>query len=142
MKPNQEIRSKQDLLNHFGSSQQLEILNLKQMENLLEMNVPPEIWEDASNRNLLSFSQQFVLQTIRFGFNNGEIEYIYLISFFTYLTELSLYDNYIQISNIFCYFQAQKPVKTRFKQQPYRRYISDLTIDDRSDFLGEIFVSE
>ncbi|CAL6067472.1 Conserved_hypothetical protein [Hexamita inflata] len=65
------------------------------------MNVSPEVWEDASNRNLLSFSQEFIKQTTEFGFNNREKEHIYLVSFLTNLTELSLCDNNISdISSI------------------------------------------
>ncbi|CAL5997525.1 Conserved_hypothetical protein [Hexamita inflata] len=101
MKHNQIIRSKKDLLKHFGSSRKLEIVNLEQVERFLEMNVPPEVWEDASNRNLLSFSQEFIKQTTEFGFNNREKEHIYLVSFLTNLTELSLCDNNISdISSI------------------------------------------
>ncbi|CAL6075485.1 leucine-rich_repeat domain-containing protein [Hexamita inflata] len=93
MQPNHEIQSKEDLLSHFGSSKQLEILELEQMENLLTLNALPEVWEDASNRNLLSFSQEFVQQTKEVTFDNKWIKHIYLISFLTYLTELSLYNN-------------------------------------------------
>ncbi|CAL6054194.1 Conserved_hypothetical protein [Hexamita inflata] len=101
MQPNHEIKSQEDLLNHFRSSQKLEILDLEQMENLLEMNVPPEVWEDASNRNLLSFSQEFVQETEEFTFNQREIKHIYLVSFFTNLTELYLSGNNISdISSI------------------------------------------
>ncbi|CAL6107004.1 Conserved_hypothetical protein [Hexamita inflata] len=101
MQPNHAIESKEDLLKHFGSSKKLEILDLEQMENLLKMNVPPEVWEDASNRNLLSFGQEFVQETKEFKFNGRRIEYIYLISFLTNLTELDLSKNYISdISSI------------------------------------------
>ncbi|CAL6075445.1 Conserved_hypothetical protein [Hexamita inflata] len=101
MQPNQEIRSKEDLLSHFGSSKQLEILDLQQMEKLLEMDVPPEVWEDASNRNLLSFSQELVQGTKEFRYNGRKIEHIYLISFLTNITELNLPGNNISdISSI------------------------------------------
>ncbi|CAL6023553.1 Hypothetical_protein [Hexamita inflata] len=73
MQPNQEIESKEDLLSHFGSSKQLEIGNIQQIKNLLEMNVPPEVWEEASNKNLLSFNQELVLQL--------SIGYIWAITF-------------------------------------------------------------
>ncbi|CAL6006147.1 leucine-rich_repeat domain-containing protein [Hexamita inflata] len=94
MQPNQII-SKKDLLNHFGSSKILQIFDLKQMEDLLKINIPPEIWDNAQNRNLLSFSQEFVQRTEEFAFNGSKIECIYLISFFINLTELSLYNNKI-----------------------------------------------
>ncbi|CAL6075425.1 Conserved_hypothetical protein [Hexamita inflata] len=101
MQPNHEIKSKEDLLSHFGSSKQLEILDLEQMEDLLEMNVPPEVWEDASNRNLLSFNQELVQGTKEFTFNSRKIEHIYLISFLTNITELNLQNNKISdISSI------------------------------------------
>ncbi|CAL6005062.1 Conserved_hypothetical protein [Hexamita inflata] len=101
MQPNHAIESKEDLLNHFGSSKTLEIRNSLQMEDLLKMNVPPEVWEDASNRNLLSFSKEFVLQTKKITFCYRKIEYIYLISFLVNLTELDLQQNKISdISSI------------------------------------------
>ncbi|CAL6017130.1 Conserved_hypothetical protein [Hexamita inflata] len=92
---NYEIRSKEDLLNHFGSSQKLEISDSEQMENLLEINVPPKVLEDASNRNLLSFGQEFVQQTKELTFTGRKIEHIQLISFLTNLTELNLSNNKI-----------------------------------------------
>ncbi|CAL6023483.1 leucine-rich_repeat domain-containing protein [Hexamita inflata] len=97
MQPNHVIRSEEDLMNHFGS-QKLEILDLQQMERFLEMDVQPEVWEDASKRNLLSFSQEFAQQTEEYAFNNIGIKYIYLVSFLTNLTELDLQEN--QISDI------------------------------------------
>ncbi|CAL6035676.1 leucine-rich_repeat domain-containing protein [Hexamita inflata] len=101
MQPNQEIKSKEDLLKHFGSSLKLEILDLQQMKDLLEMNIPLEVWEDASNRNLFSVNQEFVQETKEFKFNGRSIEHIYLISFLTNLTELSLQNNDISgISSI------------------------------------------
>ncbi|CAL6085725.1 leucine-rich_repeat domain-containing protein [Hexamita inflata] len=102
MKPNHAIESNEDLLKHFGSSKTLEILDLQQMEDLLKKNVPPKIWEDASNRNLLSFNQEFVQQTKKFRFGCRMIEHIYPISFLVNLTELDLYNNNISdISVIF-----------------------------------------
>ncbi|CAL6054206.1 leucine-rich_repeat domain-containing protein [Hexamita inflata] len=101
MQPNHEIKSQEDLLSHFGSSKQLEILDLEQMEKLLKMNVSPEIWEDASNRNLLSFNQEFVQRTQRQGFFSRGIKRIFLISFLTNLIELNLSGNNISdISSI------------------------------------------
>ncbi|CAL6035630.1 leucine-rich_repeat domain-containing protein [Hexamita inflata] len=102
MQPNQIIRSKEELINHFGSSKTLEILDLEQMKILLEIDVPPEIWKDASNRNLLSFSQEFVQETEEFKFYGRSIEHIYLVSFLTNLTELNLSENNISdISTIY-----------------------------------------
>ncbi|CAL5982119.1 Conserved_hypothetical protein [Hexamita inflata] len=92
---NHEIRSKEDLLNHFGSSQKLEIRDSELMENLLEINVPPKVLEDVSNRNLLSFGQEFVQQTKELTFTGRKIEHIQLISFLTNLTELNLSNNKI-----------------------------------------------
>ncbi|CAL6023415.1 leucine-rich_repeat domain-containing protein [Hexamita inflata] len=101
MKHNHVIESTEDLLKHFGASQKLEIVNLQQMKNFLYMDVPLEVWENASNINLLSFSQEFVQQTKEFSFNYGRIKKIYLISFLTNLTELNLSENYISdISSI------------------------------------------
>ncbi|CAL6014642.1 leucine-rich_repeat domain-containing protein [Hexamita inflata] len=101
MKPNYVIRSKEDLLKHFGSSNKLQICNLQQMKKYLEMNVQPEVWQDASTRNLLSFNQEFVKKTKEFTFCYIEIEYISLISFLTNLTELNLQNNKISdISSI------------------------------------------
>ncbi|CAL6041124.1 Conserved_hypothetical protein [Hexamita inflata] len=101
MKPNHVIRSQEDLLNHFDSSQKLEINNSEQMENLLCLNVQPEVWEDASNKNLLSFSQEFVQNTTKFTSDCREIEHIYLISFLANLIDLDLQDNNISdISSI------------------------------------------
>ncbi|CAL6054182.1 leucine-rich_repeat domain-containing protein [Hexamita inflata] len=102
MQPNHEIKSQEDLLNHFRSSKQLEILDLEQMEKLLKMNVSPEIWEDASNRNLLSFNQEFVQRTKSYGFFSRGIKRIFLISFLTNLIELNLSGNNISdISSIY-----------------------------------------
>ncbi|CAL6008628.1 leucine-rich_repeat domain-containing protein [Hexamita inflata] len=98
MQPNHVIGSKKELLNHFGSSQKLEIRNLQQMEDLLKMNIPAKVWKDASNRNQLSFNQEFLQQTNEFTFIFLNIKYINLISFFTNLTELDLSEN--QISDI------------------------------------------
>ncbi|CAL6035612.1 leucine-rich_repeat domain-containing protein [Hexamita inflata] len=98
MQPNQAIRSKEELINHFGASQKLEMSNLQKMKYFLKMDVQPEVWEDASKRNLLSFSQEFVQGTKEFTFNYGEIKNIYIISFLTNLTELNLQEN--QISDI------------------------------------------
>ncbi|CAL6023421.1 leucine-rich_repeat domain-containing protein [Hexamita inflata] len=98
MQLNHIIKRKQDLLNHFSTSQKLEILDLQQMKNLLEMDIPPEVWEDTSNRNLVSISQELVQGTQEFKFNHGQIKNIYLISFLTNLTELDLLGN--QISDI------------------------------------------
>ncbi|CAL6107825.1 Conserved_hypothetical protein [Hexamita inflata] len=101
MKPNHVIRSQEDLLNHFGSSQKLEICDLKQMQNLWCLNVQPEVWEDASNKNLLSFSQKLVQNTTKFTLKYRKIEHIYLISFLTNLTDLDLsYNNISDISSI------------------------------------------
>ncbi|CAL6004946.1 leucine-rich_repeat domain-containing protein [Hexamita inflata] len=102
MKPNQIIRSKKDLLKHFGASRKLEILDSEQMKDLLEMNISPEVWDDASNRNLLFISEEFVQETQEFVFNiYGGIKYIYLVSFLTNLTELNLQNNIISdISSI------------------------------------------
>ncbi|CAL6037054.1 leucine-rich_repeat domain-containing protein [Hexamita inflata] len=107
MKHNQIIRSKKDLLKHFGASQKLEILDSEQMKDLLEMNISAEVWEDASNRNLLFFSQEFVQETQEFVFNNlyryifRGIQDIYLVLFLTNLTELNLQNNIISdISSI------------------------------------------
>ncbi|CAL6075473.1 Conserved_hypothetical protein [Hexamita inflata] len=101
MQPNQEIESQEDLLSHFGSSKQLEIRNLQQIRKLLEMDIPPQIWEDASNRNLLSFNQELIQGTKEVKFNYQNIKHIYLISFLTNLTELDLSGNKISdISSI------------------------------------------
>ncbi|CAL6041181.1 leucine-rich_repeat domain-containing protein [Hexamita inflata] len=99
MQPNnQAIRNKKDLLNHFGSSQKLQIRNLQQIERFLKMNVLLEVWEDALNRNLLSFNQEIVKQTQELTFDNRKIECIHLVSFLINLTVLNL--NYNQISDI------------------------------------------
>ncbi|CAL6065408.1 leucine-rich_repeat domain-containing protein [Hexamita inflata] len=102
MKPNQIIRSKKDLLKHFGASQTLEILDSEQMKDLLEMNISPEVWDNASNRNLLFISEEFVQETQEFVFNIFRgIKYIYLVSFLTNLTELNLQNNIVSdISSI------------------------------------------
>ncbi|CAL6064940.1 leucine-rich_repeat domain-containing protein [Hexamita inflata] len=118
---NNEIESKEGLLNHFGSSQQLEILDSEQMKNLLDMDIPPEVWEDASSRNLLSFSQEFVQQTKQFSFVCRKIEHIQLISFLTNLTELSLYNN--KISDI----SSISKLKNLKKLYLYSNYIEDIS---------------
>ncbi|CAL5971050.1 Conserved_hypothetical protein [Hexamita inflata] len=101
MQPNHEIESKEDLLNHFGASKQLEIGNIQQIKNLLEINIPLEVWEDASNRNLLSQNQELVQGTEEFRFLRRGIQYIHLVSFLTNLTELDLsYNNISDISSI------------------------------------------
>ncbi|CAL6005405.1 Hypothetical_protein [Hexamita inflata] len=83
MQPNHEIRSKEDLLSYLDSSLKLEILDLQQMERFSKMNVPSEVWEDASNRNLLSFNQELVQGTQELVFNYRKIDHIYLIAFLT-----------------------------------------------------------
>ncbi|CAL6010461.1 leucine-rich_repeat domain-containing protein [Hexamita inflata] len=98
MQLNHVIESKEDLLNHFDSSKKLEINNSEQMKDLLEMNVPPEVWEDALKRNLLSFDQELTLQTQEFTFTYRWKEHMYLISFLINLTELNLQEN--EISDI------------------------------------------
>ncbi|CAL6107101.1 leucine-rich_repeat domain-containing protein [Hexamita inflata] len=98
MQLNHVIESEEELLNHFGSSQKLEILDITQMENLLEMNVPPEVWEEASKRNLLFFNQELVQQTQEFIFYARNIEYFHLVQFLANLTQLDLQNN--QISDI------------------------------------------
>ncbi|CAL5994864.1 leucine-rich_repeat domain-containing protein [Hexamita inflata] len=101
MQPNHEIKSQKDLLNHFGSSLKLEILDLQHIERYLERNMPPEVWEDASNRNLLSFNQELVQGTKQFIFYKRGIQYFHLVSFLTNLTELQLQNNKISdISSI------------------------------------------
>ncbi|CAL6023369.1 Hypothetical_protein [Hexamita inflata] len=75
---NHGIRSKEDLLKHFGSSLKLEIVNSKQMKKLLRMNVELEVWEDASNRYLLFFNLEFVQRTKEFTFDRrGQGCYLY-----------------------------------------------------------------
>ncbi|CAL6054186.1 leucine-rich_repeat domain-containing protein [Hexamita inflata] len=68
------------------------------MKDFLAQNAPPEVWEDGSNRNLLSFNQELVKRTKEFRLNNEGIQYLHLISLLTNLTELDLYNN--KISNI------------------------------------------
>ncbi|CAL6097371.1 Conserved_hypothetical protein [Hexamita inflata] len=98
---NHVIKSKEDLLNHISSSQKLQILDQKQIEDLLALNIPPEVWKDASNKNLLSFCQKFVQETEEFTFNGRKLEYFHLISYLTKLTVLKLSNNKIcDISNI------------------------------------------
>ncbi|CAL6004990.1 leucine-rich_repeat domain-containing protein [Hexamita inflata] len=72
------------------------------MKDLMEMNISPKVWDDASNRNLLFFSQEFVQETQEFVFNiQRGIKQIYLVSFLTNLTELNLQKQYISdISSI------------------------------------------
>ncbi|CAL5994616.1 leucine-rich_repeat domain-containing protein [Hexamita inflata] len=101
MQPNHVIKTKEDLLNHFDSSQKLKILDSEQMMNLLVLNIPPEVWKDAVNRNLLSFSQEFIKQTKKFGYSNRGIQYFHLVQFLHNLTELVLQNNNISdISSI------------------------------------------
>ncbi|CAL6065784.1 Conserved_hypothetical protein [Hexamita inflata] len=121
MQPNQAIRNKQDSLKHFYSSQILEIVNLKQMEKLLMMNVPPKVWEDASKRNLLSFNSEFIQEIKIIEFEDRKIENIYLIYFLTNLTELDLYENNISdISSI-------SKLKNLKKINLERNYIQDIS---------------
>ncbi|CAL5983915.1 leucine-rich_repeat domain-containing protein [Hexamita inflata] len=101
MQPNHVIIRKENLSNHFDSSQKLEIYDIKQMEDVLEMDVPAEVWEDAQNRDLLFLSSQLIKETKQFTFKNMQIQHIYLISLLTNLTELNLYNNNISdISSI------------------------------------------
>ncbi|CAL6035530.1 leucine-rich_repeat domain-containing protein [Hexamita inflata] len=98
---NQVIRSQEDLLNHFQSSRKLEILDSEQMKILLALNVQPEVWENASNINLLSFSQEFVQKTKEFKFQRRGMQYCYILSFLTNLTDINLfYNNVSDISSI------------------------------------------
>ncbi|CAL6092153.1 Leucine-rich_repeat domain superfamily [Hexamita inflata] len=119
MQPNHAIRSKEDLLNHFGSSQKLEKYDSEQMNNLLALNVPPEVWENALNWNLLSFSQEFVQRTNELGVHSRKIKYIYLISSLTNLTELSLQNN--NISDISAF-----PSSKTFKNSNYKVIVSKI----------------
>ncbi|CAL5984165.1 leucine-rich_repeat domain-containing protein [Hexamita inflata] len=120
-KPHHEITSKEDLLNHFSSSQKLEICDLKQIEDLLEMNIPPEIWKDASNRNLLSFNLEFVQRTNKFTLTYNNIQQIDLLSFLTNLTELNLQNN--KISDI----SAISKIKNLKKLQLRSNRIKDIS---------------
>ncbi|CAL6070792.1 Conserved_hypothetical protein [Hexamita inflata] len=95
MQPNRPVESKEELQNHFGSSQKLEILNKEQMEDLLQTDVPTDVWEEAYKKNLLSFSKEFVKRTVYFASDNSDLEHIYLISFLTNQTELHLNENII-----------------------------------------------
>ncbi|CAL6070728.1 leucine-rich_repeat domain-containing protein [Hexamita inflata] len=96
-----QLNHKEELLNHFGSSQKLEILDLQQMEKFLALNIPPDVWDDAVNRNLFCFNQQFVQQTKEFRFQRRWIQYFHLVSFLANLTELVLSENKISdISSI------------------------------------------
>ncbi|CAL5971818.1 Hypothetical_protein [Hexamita inflata] len=114
MQPNHIIDSQEELLYHFGSSTKLEICDLTQFMNLLALNVPAEVWEDASNKNLLSFSKELVQETKEFSFDtySTQIEHIYLISFLTNLTEL-------------CFIQSQP------KDDQNSKYTM---IDDQNDY--------
>ncbi|CAL6107115.1 leucine-rich_repeat domain-containing protein [Hexamita inflata] len=132
MKQNQEIRSKEDLLDHFGSSKQLEILDLQQMKDLLEINVPPEVWEDASNRNLLSFSSEFVWQTKELTLDkySTSIQHIYLISCLTYLTELNLSKNKVSDLSVISKLKNLKKLdlqENRIKDISALQYLPNLT---------------
>ncbi|CAL5970287.1 leucine-rich_repeat domain-containing protein [Hexamita inflata] len=101
MQPRHALRNKEDLRNHFSSFRKLEIGDLQQMNRFSKMNVPQEVWEDASNRNLLSFNNEFVQQTKELTVNCRKIEHFYLVQFLTNLTELDLSNNKISdISSI------------------------------------------
>ncbi|CAL6051645.1 leucine-rich_repeat domain-containing protein [Hexamita inflata] len=96
------IRHKEDLLNYFDSSQKLEIVNLNQMKELLEMNISPDIWENAQKLELLSFNQEFIELTRTFKFSCKFTQYFHLISFLSNLTKLDLKFNKISdISTIY-----------------------------------------
>ncbi|CAL6005637.1 Conserved_hypothetical protein [Hexamita inflata] len=139
MQPNNVITSKEDLLNHFGSSKKLQILDQKQIEDLLEMNVPPEIWQDASDRNLLSFNQEFVMNTYYFTLTDKNIQYIDLLSFLTNLTKLYLQNN--KISDI----SAISKIRTLETLDLSDNGIEDIsTLQSLSDliYLTEICLSE
>ncbi|CAL5984205.1 leucine-rich_repeat domain-containing protein [Hexamita inflata] len=91
-----KIRSKEELLNLFGSSKKLEINDLQQMKDLLEMNIPLEVLEDASNRNLLTFDLELVKRTNKFKIQHrSKLGLVYLVSFLTCLIELDLFSNCI-----------------------------------------------
>ncbi|CAL6023191.1 NACHT_domain-containing protein [Hexamita inflata] len=137
MKQNQEIESKEDLLNHFGSSQKLEIGNLQQMKNLLALDVQPEVWEDASNRNLLSFSSGFVWQTkeLTLDKHSTQIQHIYLISCLSYLTELNLSRN--KISDI----SAISKLKNLKKLDLTRNCIEDISALQSLPDLSHLYLS-
>ncbi|CAL6076751.1 Leucine-rich_repeat [Hexamita inflata] len=98
MQPNHAIETQEELLSHFDSSQKLEILDSEQIEDLLALNIPPEVWEDAFYRNSLFFNQEFVQRTKELSFQSRWIQYFHLMQFLTNLNELSLYHN--KISNI------------------------------------------
>ncbi|CAL5987261.1 Conserved_hypothetical protein [Hexamita inflata] len=123
MQPNHVIESKEDLLNHFVSSQKLEIGNLQQMERFLKMNIPPKVWKDAQNRNLLFFSLEFVQGTKELTFSGRKIEDVYLISFLTNLTELNLQNN--KIYDIFS-ISKLKNLKKLYLNNNYIKDISAL----------------
>ncbi|CAL6103634.1 leucine-rich_repeat domain-containing protein [Hexamita inflata] len=138
-KPYHEITSLKKLLNHFSSSQKLEICYLKQMKGLLALNVPPEIWKDASNRNLLSFNLEFVQRTNEFTSTYNYIQYIDLLSFLTNLTELNLLHN--KISDI----SAISKIRTLETLDLSDNGIEDIsTLQSLSDlmYLTEICLSE
>ncbi|CAL6040577.1 leucine-rich_repeat domain-containing protein [Hexamita inflata] len=122
---NHVIQSKEDLLNHIGSFQKLEIDDLTQMEKLLKMNVPPDVWKDALNGN-----QELVQNTKELSYYNREIEYIHLLSFLTNITELQLYCN--NISDISSIYKLKKLKKLDFRSNNIEdisalQYLSDLT---------------
>ncbi|CAL6103779.1 leucine-rich_repeat domain-containing protein [Hexamita inflata] len=129
MQPNHAIRNKEDLLNLFRS-QTLQIFDLEQIKKLFGMNIPQEVWEHASNKNLLSFSQEFVQQTKVFGFKRKEIQYCYLISFLTNLTELDLSNNKISdISSIYKLTNIKKLnlCSNHIEDISVLQYLTDLT---------------
>ncbi|CAL6001777.1 leucine-rich_repeat domain-containing protein [Hexamita inflata] len=102
MQLNFVIRHKEDLLKYIDSSQKLEIVNLKQMKQILEMNISSDIWENAQKLDLLSFNQQFIELTRTFKFSCKFTQYFYLISFLSNLTKLDLKFNKIfDISTIY-----------------------------------------
>ncbi|CAL6032610.1 leucine-rich_repeat domain-containing protein [Hexamita inflata] len=136
MQYNHGIRSQEDLLSHFGSSQKLEILDLQQMERFSKMDIPPEVWEDASNRNLLSFNQELVQKTKEFVFNDRKIEHIYLISFLTNLTELSLYGNIISDISVISKLKNLKKLDLR------DNYIEDISALQSLPDLIHLYISD
>ncbi|CAL6035640.1 leucine-rich_repeat domain-containing protein [Hexamita inflata] len=89
----QKFSNVHELKNFFDESQKLEIINSQQMKALLVINTPPNIFEEAIQRNLLSFSQEFIDRINYFPFERQNIEHIYLISFLTNLTELNIQFN-------------------------------------------------
>ncbi|CAL5995891.1 leucine-rich_repeat domain-containing protein [Hexamita inflata] len=89
------IKSKSDLLNHFTSSQKLEIVDIQLVKDILKINFLPELFEDAEKRDQLSFNLEFVQKTRKFTFERQNLQYLHLISFLTNLTELNLVMNKI-----------------------------------------------